>query len=195
MDKNKLIEYCDLGLSSYSIANKENISQTSVRYWLNKYNLKTKGWFRWDEKKLRKTISESKSYNEVLLKLGKSTSSNNYRSLKRAIVRFKINVEHFMDMSEIIKLRHKQGVYGNKEIFVKNSSVSRTTVRRKILKDGLLPYICVLCGQDDKWNGKEMTLILDHINGINNDHRLENLRFVCPNCNATLPTHCRNNKT
>jgi len=35
-----------------------------------------------------------------------------------------------------------------------------------------------------------MTLILDHINGVNNDNRLENLRIVCPNCNATLDTHC-----
>ena len=39
-----------------------------------------------------------------------------------------------------------------------------------------------------------MSLILDHINGINNDNRLENLRIVCPNCNATLPTHCGRNK-
>ena len=35
-----------------------------------------------------------------------------------------------------------------------------------------------------------MALILDHINGIADDHRLENLRMVCPNCAATLPTHC-----
>ena len=35
-----------------------------------------------------------------------------------------------------------------------------------------------------------MALILDHINGIGNDHRLENLRIVCPNCAGTLDTHC-----
>ena len=35
-----------------------------------------------------------------------------------------------------------------------------------------------------------MSLILDHVNGISNDHRLENLRIVCPNCAATLDTHC-----
>lgn len=40
---------------------------------------------------------------------------------------------------------------------------------------------------------KKLSLILDHINGINNDNRLENLRIVCPNCNATLDTHCRKN--
>jgi hypothetical protein len=39
-----------------------------------------------------------------------------------------------------------------------------------------------------------MSLILDHINGINNDNRIENLRIVCPNCNATLDTHCSSNR-
>ncbi len=38
-----------------------------------------------------------------------------------------------------------------------------------------------------------MSLVLDHINGISNDHRLENLRIVCPNCAATLDTHCGRN--
>jgi protein-arginine kinase activator protein McsA len=40
-----------------------------------------------------------------------------------------------------------------------------------------------------------MALVLDHINGVWNDNRLENLRILCPNCNATLDTHCgRKNK-
>jgi len=37
--------------------------------------------------------------------------------------------------------------------------------------------------------GKPMPLILDHINGINNDNRIENLRFVCSNCDTQLPTY------
>ncbi len=35
-----------------------------------------------------------------------------------------------------------------------------------------------------------MALILDHVNGVANDNRLENLQIVCPNCAATLDTHC-----
>jgi ribosomal protein S27AE len=38
--------------------------------------------------------------------------------------------------------------------------------------------------------GERMSMILDHINGVSNDNRLENLRIVCPNCAATFDTHC-----
>jgi hypothetical protein len=38
-----------------------------------------------------------------------------------------------------------------------------------------------------------MALILDHINGIATDNRLGNLQIVCPNCAATLATHCGRN--
>ena len=50
--------------------------------------------------------------------------------------------------------------------------------------------MCELCGQGELWKGRVMGLILDHINGVSDDHRLENLRIVCPNCAATLDTHC-----
>jgi len=39
-----------------------------------------------------------------------------------------------------------------------------------------------------------MPLILDHINGVNNDNRLENLRFVCSNCDSQLDTYKSRNR-
>ena len=42
MDITKLIKYIEDGLSTYDIAKFENLGQTTIRYWLNKYNLKTK---------------------------------------------------------------------------------------------------------------------------------------------------------
>lgn len=36
---------------------------------------------------------------------------------------------------------------------------------------------------------KKLTLQLDHINGKNNDHRIENLRLLCPNCHSITETY------
>jgi hypothetical protein len=63
-------------------------------------------------------------------------------------------------------------------------------VFRPAITEGLKRPVCELCGQGEIWRGRRMGLILDHVNGVRDDHRLQNVRIVCPNCNATLDTHC-----
>jgi Zn finger protein HypA/HybF involved in hydrogenase expression len=69
---------------------------------------------------------------------------------------------------------------------------TRTSVRGRVLKEKLLEYECNTCSVKD-YNGKPLSLELDHINGNRHDHRLENLRWLCPNCHSQTPTF-RNKK-
>jgi len=64
---------------------------------------------------------------------------------------------------------------------------TRASVRGRVLQDNLLDYECKECGIKE-WNKKEIALELDHINGKRDDHRLENLRFLCPNCHSQTKT-------
>lgn len=73
---------------------------------------------------------------------------------------------------------------------VRGSTYGRTNLKRRLFEEGLKERSCELCGQGEQWKGRWMSLILDHINGVPDDNRLENLRIVCPNCAATLDTHC-----
>lgn len=74
----------------------------------------------------------------------------------------------------------------NEEIFVENSDYKN--IRRRVIKDKLIEYKCAICGNEGEYNGEPLTLHLDHINGIHNDNRLENLRFLCPNCHSQTET-------
>ena len=62
-------------------------------------------------------------------------------------------------------------------------------MKKRIIDNNLLEYKCECCGLEPFWNGKPLLMVLDHINGKNNDNRLENLRFVCSNCDSQLDTY------
>lgn len=76
----------------------------------------------------------------------------------------------------------------------KNSNTSRDVIKRYIINKKLIKYECFECKITNLYNGKHITLHLDHINGIKNDNRLKNLRFLCPNCHSQTETYCGRNK-
>lgn len=90
---------------------------------------------------------------------------------------------------EVLKKANMARRYPEDKIFIENCSYARHHVKKKILDNDLISYECKICGIKPIWNGKPMPLILDHINGICNDNRLENLRFVCSNCDSQLDTY------
>ena len=68
------------------------------------------------------------------------------------------------------------------------NAVSRQNVKMRLLRAGLLKNECAECGLTH-WRGKRLSLHIDHINGVRNDHRLENLRMLCPNCHSQTETY------
>ena len=61
-------------------------------------------------------------------------------------------------------------------------------LRIRLLNEGIKEEKCEVCGITD-WNGEKLSFELDHINGIRNDHREENLRIICPNCHSQTTTY------
>lgn len=145
-------------------------------------------------------IKNSRNRLEVLKKIGWDTRTYGYRKLNRYIKNNSIDISHFETRSQQYE-RTKDLILSNKKIpldkiLVSGSTYQNTTnLKHKLYDEGLKQPICEECGQDENWRGKHINMILDHINGVHDDNRLENLRIVCPNCNAALPTHCgRNSK-
>lgn len=80
------------------------------------------------------------------------------------------------------------------EILVKNSTYTNNThIKKYLYESGLKEQKCEVCGITD-WNTKKITLELEHINGDNFDHRIENLLILCPNCHSQTETYCSSSK-
>lgn len=134
-------------------------------------------------------IKSCHNIKEVLFKLNLSAVGNSwaYSLVKKRMSELGLSGEDFIGKSIMISAI-KQNKKDNKEVFIEHSSTSRNVARRKIIADNLIEYKCSCCGISE-WNGKPLSLELDHINGINDDHRLNNLRFLCPNCHSQTETY------
>ena len=146
---------------------------------------------RYEKELLEKLVNESNSYSEVAKKLGLNHRFyGNRQTVKKYIELFNIDIKHFGNYGCGIKRN-----LALNEILIKDSTYRNNThIKEKLYSSDLKKRECEICGQGEEWNGKKMSLILDHINGVSNDNRLENLRIVCPNCNATLDTHGGKNR-
>jgi len=74
-------------------------------------------------------------------------------------------------------------------VLIERSKYRRISLKKRLVEEGYFEYKCSICGIS-KWNNIPIILQLDHINGINDDNRIENLRLVCPNCHSQTDTYC-----
>jgi hypothetical protein len=141
------------------------------------------------EDEARESIAESLSYAEALRRMGMCASGGAAPILKKWAAAWGISTTHFDPAKARLKgLRTIARPL--EEILVEGSTYHRGHLKRRLFDEGLKPRACELCGQGEIWNGRRLSLILDHVNGVSTDNRLDNLRIVCPNCAATLDTHC-----
>jgi 5-methylcytosine-specific restriction endonuclease McrA len=129
---------------------------------------------------LLNAVKGSQSMADVVRKLNLNKSSNTYATLRKEF-------EHHKIVTQFKKRNRGTTPYSIEKIFCENSTYDRTTLRNRIIKEQILKYQCSECGIID-WNGQKLSLQLDHINGISNDNRIENLRFLCPNCHSQTKT-------
>lgn len=149
----------------------------------------------WNDKQIKDAVSVSINFTQLMQKLNLCDGINR-ENIKEYIIKNRIDISHFETPEEQKKrLGNRRGaIIPIEEILVKGSTYSRTSLKNRLYRLGLKKRVCEICGQGETWRDKKMSLILDHSNGDRTDNRIENLRIVCPNCNATFETHAGRNR-
>ena len=130
---------------------------------------------------------------------------NNAESLAKA--RIEYSEKHFlMNMNTFRKYAKQFGCYSTNQSgkgISKNKPVqyelkdilnglhpqfSTNCLRQRLIKEHVFEYKCAECGITN-WQDRPISLALDHIDGDNSNHKLENLRLLCPNCHALTKTY------
>lgn len=153
----------------------------------------TISYIRYTKEMIEEKIKDVYSFAELVRRFGKAPVGGNICHMKKKCDIFGIDYSHFIG-----KASNKGKVPVNKksadEILVFNENVlayraKRSTLKRAMLEKGV-EYICYECGINN-WNGKEIILPIDHIDGNYRNNILTNLRFMCPNCHSQTDTWCK----
>lgn len=141
---------------------------------------------------LERAVAESTSWNGLLLNLGLRTNGGSRSYLQKKVREFGIDFTHF-DLAR--RPTGKQRGGHNKlpwqEVLVERDRRKKPEaserLRRALIESGVT-YECEFCGQGPEWQGKPLTIQVDHIDGDKYNNEKSNLRFLCPNCHSQTPT-------
>lgn len=137
---------------------------------------------------LQDIANRSNTNLEILLSLGYKKSGKSLQKLSKLLSLLDIDTTHFDNHNS--KRRKLTSVF-----LVYGSCVDNQTIKKRIIRENLIPYSCSECGISDEYNGKYLVLQLEHIDGDPKNNALDNLTFLCPNCHSQTSTFGgRNNR-
>lgn len=145
----------------------------------------------WTDEQLKEVVASSKTFREVLGRLGLRQAGGNYSLVRNAVRRLSVDTSHFAGRAwnKGMKYPLKYVRKNLNEILVEGSIFQSHKLKERLFAASLKPKHCEYCGWAEYSKDGRLPLELDHINGNSTDNRLVNLRILCPNCHSLRPTH------
>ena len=145
---------------------------------------------RWTREVLAEAVAAATNMCEGLRRLGVEVVGGQHTHISRRIKAYGIDTSHFRAPSRRGSARRPRTPAA---VLVEQSG----PYPRRIPSDRIawamtesdVQQQCALCGTGPVWLGDPLPLEVDHVDGDWRNNRLENLRFLCPNCHSTTDTY------
>jgi Zn finger protein HypA/HybF involved in hydrogenase expression len=150
---------------------------------------KTSQLWKIPKEEMEKIVKANTTFSGILRYFKVVSISGSFKTLKSRLNQDNIDYSHIrLGSDSNIGKRFFRTKIPLEQVMVENSTYGRGHLKERLIKDKILEEKCKICGQLPLHNGIDLILVLDHINGVNNDNRLDNLRLLCPNCNSQQST-------
>ena len=149
----------------------------------------------WSDEQLIAAIRTSASFRKVLIKLELVPAGGNYMQVQKRAKDLSLSTEHFTGSRWNVGLNYHTKTRPDViTLLVKGGDTQSYKLKKRLFEANLKQPRCELCGWAEQSEDGRIPVELDHINGIHNDNRIENLRILCPNCHSLQSTHRGRNK-
>jgi hypothetical protein len=140
---------------------------------------------------LQEAVDNSESIAGVIKFLGLKLAGGTQTNIATRIKEYDIDTSHFLGPAwrkgKTFSNESKPASFYLKMLEPGVRKTEAKFLRRSMIEFGI-SYECKECGLPAEWNGKPLTLQVDHIDGNWYNNTIENLRFLCGNCHCQTET-------
>lgn len=146
----------------------------------------------YSKEELQEALRGADSIKEVLIRLNLKVNPGNYRVVRKYYADG--GVEFPEEFPRATRTGGGFSKLSDEEYFRDGVQRGGSHIRKRLLDLGW-EDACSGCGIPAEWQGRPMTLQVDHIDGDSFNNLLDNLRFLCPNCHSQTETYGRRKDT
>lgn len=140
--------------------------------------------------------TEEDTFKCFIKRIGYKSYGDNSSTVRRHLVSINLDISKYREITKKYKGVNgkKSCTYSLEQILVENSTYTdMSSLKKRLISMGYIRNRCYICDLGPQWNGMNLVLHMDHVNGTHNDNRLVNLRMLCPNCHTQTDTYTGRN--